>query len=189
VAAGRNGEVIAGLLSLPDAQRDDGGGSQVEISFVRQGSAKGVLPTTLIGRATLEGSTLRLETNSIPRADRLRDLVQSRLGGMATFRVREHADPVAGIHGKRAAPAPAPEPIPPEALEMVKAMQAEHYRRWLDEEIPALGGLTPRAAAKRKGAPREALHLLLAEIENSEAREPEAQRYDVAGLRRELGID
>ena len=180
-------EVIAGMLSLPDAQRDDDGGSPVEISFVRQGNAKGLLPTTLIGRATLEGATLRLETNSIPRADRLRDLVQSRLGGMVTLRVREHADPVAGLH--RGGPTPAPEQMPPEALEMVKAMQAEHYRRWLDEGIPALGGLTPRAAAKRKGAPRDALHLLLAEFENSEARQPAAQRFDVSSLRRELGID
>ena len=96
---------------------------------------------------------------------------------------------VAEHHGKRAAPAPAPEPMPPEALEMVKAMQAEHYRRWLDEEIPALGGLTPRAAAKGKGAPRDALRLLLAEFENSEARQPAALRFDVASLRRELGID
>jgi hypothetical protein len=29
--------------------------------------------------------------------------------------------------------------MPPEVLEVVKRMQAEHYRRWLDEEIPALG--------------------------------------------------
>lgn len=79
--------------------------------------------------------------------------------------------------------------MPPEALEIVRAMRAEHYRRWLDKGVPALGGLTPRAAAKRKGAPRETLRLLLAEIENSEARRPEAQRYDVAGLRRELGIE
>ncbi len=189
VAAGRADEVITGLLSLPDAQRDDDGGSPVEISFVRQGNAKGVLPTTLIGRATVEETTLRLETNSIPRADRLRALVQDRMGGTIAFRIREHVDPVAGLDRKRAVPAHAPEAMPPEALEMVKVMQAEHYRRWLDEEIPALGGLTPRAAAKRKGAPREALRLLLAEFENSEARQPTAERYDVTGLRRELGID
>lgn len=189
VAAGKTDEVTAGLLSLPGAQRDDDRGGPVEISFVRQGNARGVLPTTLIGRATLEGTTLRLETNSIARADRLRGRVQDQLGALAVFRVREHADPVAGLHAGRAAPAPAPEPMPPEALEIVKAMQAEHYRRWLDEEIPALGGLTPRAAATKKGAPRDALRLLLAEFENSEARRPAAQRFDVASLRRELGID
>lgn len=88
--------------------------------------------------------------------------------------------------GAAAAPT---EPMPPEMLAVVKRMQAEHYRTWVDEAIPALGGLTPRAAAKRKGAPREALRLLLAEFEHGEATRPPAQRIDVATLRRELGID
>jgi hypothetical protein len=73
-------------------------------------------------------------------------------------------------------------------LEVVKRMQAEHYQRWLDEEIPALGGLTPRQAAEKKGAPRKRLELLLAEIEHAEAGQPEAQRFDVAVLLHELGL-
>ncbi len=78
--------------------------------------------------------------------------------------------------------------MPPEVLEVVKRMQGEQYRSWLDEEIPALGGLTPREAAKRKGAPRKKLDLLLAEIEHAEAGQPEQQRFDVSVLRRELGV-
>ena len=79
--------------------------------------------------------------------------------------------------------------MPPEALEAVRQMQDEYYRRWLDMALPALGGLTPRAAAKRKGAPRKALELLLAEFEHAEARQPPGQRVDVAALRRELGVE
>jgi hypothetical protein len=79
--------------------------------------------------------------------------------------------------------------MPPEVLEVMKRMQAEHYRKWVDDAIPALGGLTPRAAAQRQGAPREALTLLLAELEHAEASQPPAQRFDVAALRRELGVD
>jgi hypothetical protein len=149
-----------------------------------------LLPTTLVGRAVLEGGVLRLETNSLGRADRLRKLVAERLGPLASFRIREHTDPVARLGGgaaRRGPPAPS-EPMPPEAIELVKRMQAEHYRRWLDEEIPALGGLTPRQAAKLKGAPRKRLELLLAEIEHAEAGQPEAQRFDVGVLRRDLGL-
>jgi hypothetical protein len=191
VAAEKAHEVVAALLDLPDARRDEGEeDGAITVSFVREGNAKGVLPTTLIGRAILEGGLLRLETNSMQRADRLRRLVAERLGALASFRIREHADPVAHLAeeaGRSARPA-APEPMPPEVLEVVRRMQAEHYRSWLDEEIPALGGLTPREAAKRKGAPRKSLELLLAEIEHAEAGQHEQQRFDVSVLRRELRV-
>jgi len=78
--------------------------------------------------------------------------------------------------------------IPPEAIQALKSMQEELHRRWLDEAIPALGGLTPREAAKRKGEPRKELELLLAEIEHAEARRPPDQRFDVSVLRHELGL-
>ncbi len=186
LAAGDLDRVIAGLLSLPDARRDDEGAGAAEISFVRQGNAKGLLPTTLVGRAIVEGTTLRLETNSVPRADGLKRQVLERLGALVRFQVRTHEDPVAGRAG-RATRAGEAAP-PPEAIAILRAVQVEHYRKWMDEPIPALGGLSPRAAARRKGAPRERLRLLLAEIENAEARAPEGQRFDVGSLRRELGV-
>jgi hypothetical protein len=187
VAAGKADAVVAALLAVPDARREeeeeeDGA---VTVSFIREGNAKGVLPTTLIGRAIVEGGLLRLETNSVQRADRLRRLMGERLGALVSFRMREHADPVAHLAQGATRTWPTP---PSEVLEVVKRMQAEHYQRWLDEEIPALGGLTPREAAKRKGAPRKSLELLLAEIEHAEAGEPEERRFDVSILRRELGV-
>lgn len=193
VAEGKEAAVLAGLLGLPDASRDEEapGVEGIAVSFVRQGNAKGLLPTTLMGRATLEGRALRLETNSLARADRLRSIVAGRLGPLVSFRIRDHADPVAGLAkgGGRGGPRRAPEPMPPEVLEVMKRMQAEHYRRWLDQANPALGGLTPRQAAGRKGKPRQQLELLLAELEHAEAGQPSQQRLDVAALRRELGLD
>lgn len=162
------------------------------MSFVREGNAKGMLPTTLVGRATLEGRTLRLESNSRARADRVRTLVAARLGPLASFRIREHADPVAGFGAGRDRgdrETPPREPPPPEVLEVMRRMQAEHYQRWLDESIPALNGLTPRQAAAKKGAPRKRLELLLAEIEHAEAGQASEQRFDVTILRRALGLD
>ncbi len=140
VAAGKADEVVVGLLDLPDAQRDDGEeDGAVTISFVRDGNAKGVLPTTLIGRAVLEGGLLRLETNSMQRADRLRSLVVEPLGALVTFRIREHSDPVAQMGeapGRRARPAPS-EPMPPEVFEVVKRMQAEHYQPLARRQDPS----------------------------------------------------
>ena len=107
------------------------------------------------------------------------------------FKIREHADPVAQLGGaKKRTTRPSPaEPIPPETLELIRQMQSEHYRRWLDNEIPALGGLSPREAAKRKGEPRRKLKVLLAENEHAEAGQPAEARFDVSALRRELGLE
>ena len=64
----------------------------------------------------------------------------------------------------------------------------DHYRRWVDEPLPALGGLSPRQAAR---APRrDALEALLRQIENLEdhRRARGVGFCDVAWLRRELGM-
>ncbi len=83
-------EIVQELLELPDARREEGEGPATEVNFVREGNAKGLFPTTHIGRATIEDGALRLESNSVERADRLRQLVEGRLGSLVTFRVREH---------------------------------------------------------------------------------------------------
>ena len=60
--------------------------------------------------------------------------------------------------------------------------------RWLDDSIPALAGLSPRRAARMpKMKPR--LVALLKELEHHEQHRPEAQRFDVGTLWRELGLD
>jgi hypothetical protein len=191
VAPEKADEIARALRALPGAEAEGDGedGGPVEIAFIREGNARGALPTTLVGRALLESSTLRLETNSVARANALRILVEDRLGPLVRFKIREHADPVAGLADGPASAPPPEEPMPPEALELVRRLMQEHYRRWLDEPIPALGGLTPRAASRKKGAPLEKLRLLLAEIEHHEALRPAEQRFDVQALRRELGLD
>jgi hypothetical protein len=193
IAPGKGDEVLDGILDLPDSRRDEDegtGSDRVTVEFVKEGNAKGMLPTTLVGRATIEGRALRLETNSRERADRLRALVTARLAASLSFRVREHAAPMSSAESPpRRQPTTSPEPVPPEVREVVRRMQVEYYQRWLDEEIPALGGLTPREAAARKGSPRKRLDLLLAEIEHHEAGQPEAQRFDVSVLRSALGLE
>ena len=42
-------------------------------------------------------------------------------------------------------PGPKPEPLPPE---VIAELEERMIRQWLDESIPALGGLTPREAAQ-----------------------------------------
>ena len=65
--------------------------------------------------------------------------------------------------------------LPPEALEQ---LQDRFERRWCDEHVPALGGLTPRQAAADPSR-REALERLLGEFERANR----AQPADAIGMR------
>ena len=75
--------------------------------------------------------------------------------------------------------------------EMSRQMQT----RWLDESVPAIGGLTPRKAAADPTR-REQLERLLAEFDRLDERMREADTdgmgrpmaFDTAELRRELGL-
>jgi len=188
VTAGREAAVREALLALPGAERaGDGRGDALEVVFL--GGKRD--PSTVVGAATLRGRTLRLESSSAARADRLRALVTGAAGAHLTFRARELQDPLAQL-GEARAPDPRtsrPAEVPAHVARALREYEHGLKLRWLDEEVPALGGLTPRAAVRRKGEPRRRLALLLDQFESMEARRPEAERFDVGILRRELGIE
>lgn len=138
---------------------------------------------------------VRVETNSIPRADLIRAQVETACAGMLRHRVREHSDVHSMLEAaQRGGATPGPMPgrgIPPEVeAKLIRDFKEKHFAAWPDQSLPALGGLTARQAAKA-GADADArreLELLLKAIEHSEASAPEAQRYDVNRLRAELGL-
>jgi len=71
---------------------------------------------------------------------------------------------------------------------MLRQFKVKTNRGWLDEEVPALGGLTPRKAARSKKW-RLALEVLVKEIEHAEERLPDEERVDLSFLRTELGLE
>jgi hypothetical protein len=81
--------------------------------------------------------------------------------------------------------------LPPEVeAEALKQFYDRHYRRWLDEPIPALGGRTPRHAVRLKSQRTKVIDLLK-QLEYGEAyavREGR-QPYDFGWLWHELGLD
>jgi hypothetical protein len=81
--------------------------------------------------------------------------------------------------------------FPPEVRAAItREWKDAHYRKWLDEEIPALDNQTPRHAVTLSTL-RPRVIDLLKELENSEARfagEGEIP-YDFGWLWRELGVE
>ena len=146
---------------------------------------------TVIGRIVLTPTRLRTETNSTRRADGLRAALEMQLRGAVRFRLRSEANTKSLIEQARASAGPlkrpARDPMPPEAIAVVRAFRQQHMTAWLDDSIPALGGLTPREAAK---SPRTRLQLevLLKEIERSEARLSVDEQIDLRPVFDALGF-
>jgi hypothetical protein len=140
----------------------------------------------VIGRAVVGATTMRVETNSVERADALRRRIEDACGGLVRHRLREHTDPLSTTASRGSARPSAPPP--PEMLDALRELKERHLEQWLDEQVPALGGKTPRQAA-RTARGREQVDVLLREMENHEGRMADGAMSDFPGLRARLGID
>ena len=138
---------------------------------------------TVIGRAEVEATTLRLETNSVPRADALRERIETACGARIRHRGREHTDPLVRRHQTERRP---PAPVSPDGERLVAEFKARHYAGWPDQPLPALNNRTPRECM-RTAAGRQQVDLLLKGIEHTEQRGPGVP-FDVSAIRRHLGL-
>lgn len=132
----------------------------------------------------LSGDTLQVEVNSENRGDRMTDLLKERFGEFITGIDREPVpfDPEAT--GRHLQP---DGDIPPEELERIRMEYLDsYYRKWVDEPVPALDGLTPRQASK-KDRSRKRLINLLREMESRP--DPGGEPYDFGWIREELGLE
>lgn len=185
--AGRRAEVIARLEKLEGAQEAVDENGEADVTFLKAGNAKMKdWENTVIGRAIVTAGKLKLETNSVKRADALRSRVEEGLQGFVRRRARQHSD-VEGLLANAPPGAPRLEETPPELKALVQQMKQQHMVRWLDEQIPALGGITPREAAQ-KPASRAKLDLLLRDFENNDAHRPPEERFDHQWVRAQLGL-
>ncbi len=182
--AGRD-ELVARLTAMAgDSASEDDARGATHLCFLRAGNAMhAAWENTVVANACIESDELRLETNSVRRADDLRRDVESACRDLVRFRNRTHTDPRDHPPGE---PEASP-PTPPEARELLRAFKERHYADWIDQSLPALRGRTPRAAA-HTATGRAELEALLKHMEHGENQLPPAERYDFATIRRTLGL-
>ncbi len=170
-------------------QNDDNEPGVRTFSFVRPGNAiHKSWDNTIVGSAELTERTLKLESNSIKRADALRTSVEAALAELLTFRIREHTDPRALLPGQDRGP-PRTDAIPDHIrVKVLLEYKTTHYATWADDALPGLRGKTPRQAMKSSKGRRE-VDGILKEMENHEGRLPENERYDFSVIRTELGFE
>jgi hypothetical protein len=191
------GHTAADLLA--DAERDEQGGLlSVEFPWLVKGNKQHThWDNTVLGRVVIDRGVLTVEVNSRRRARRIRKRIENRLRGVAAFEgeVAQSAEELfeaARASGedlderavRREQERLASDPV---AREFMERTRREHWERWLDLDVPALDGKTPRAAA-RDPRLRERLEALLLEFEWRNARPGNEMAPDVGALRRELGI-
>lgn len=164
-------------------------GEVFRCTFLREGNAMHASwENTIIGSAEVGADSLRLEANSVERADALCRRVEAACKGLVRHRSREKTEPSTMRQGMTGQPLAARRTRSPEELEALREVKASHYAAWVDSKLPALKGKSPRQAVRTK-AGRHEVDLLLKELENREAGLPVEERMDVSGLRRELGLE
>ena len=101
------------------------------------------------------GEQLEIVTNSRERGERGRALVESLAGDAVTYCVSVHQDPERAAFEALRTGEELPDPnadLDPRVQEQLRdhaeQYMAEHQVRWVDEEVPALDGATPRGAAR-----------------------------------------
>ncbi|WP_437787869.1 hypothetical protein [Sorangium sp. So ce1097] len=179
-------KLVAVLDGARDLSRD--GGEQVW-SWVGKGAQR----SEPVCRAFLriQQGRLEIQTNSRERGEAARALVERVAGAAVTYRITEHQDVeqamLAHPRGEAGgAPTPAPEALRQAAVQMLQ----QHYETWLDEPVPALDGLTPRAAASVDGLrPRVAGLIEGLERLYERALTEGAAAFDPTWLWEELGLE
>jgi len=149
---------------------------------------------TILGNIELTDKTLLLEANSRERAERGTAILAELAGaliGPALTEIETLEQVMAGRDGDEHLDQSGDLPAELQA-ELVHGALTDHYRRTLDEPIPALGDLSPRAAAQTAAGRRKVADWLK-HIENqtksgSSPDEPMAS-YDFTWLWRDLGLE
>ena len=183
---GAHAAVEAGLRTLDGVQPPEEDGER-SFTFLRAGNAMHKdWETTIVGSAWVFEESLKIQSNSIARADDLRRRIEAACGGLLRHRGREHSDPLS--RAERSTPAEPEAELPQDVQQqLVREFKERHYARWADEPLPALAGKSPRAAVRTKRG-RAQVDLLLRELEHLEGRLPAAERFDVSGLRAKLDL-
>jgi hypothetical protein len=175
-----------------DAKRDDAGRIiQVEIPWDRQEHRKiSGMPNTLLGRIVIDGHRLTGEVNSADRAAALRLEIDARLGDDGRFKVDEIQDIDSMMRQSEAGSAKMKTSREheelmqhPDVQAQVAEMMGKHWDSWVDQEIPALGGKSPRVAVKTADG-REAVEALLKDAESDRGKDSFTAQVNRKGTQR-----
>jgi hypothetical protein len=139
---------------------------------------------TLLGLLRIEPGRLTADVNSEERAARVREEIESRLGDRSVYVGSEESaleDLDAPIGD------PSDELTGPDVEALYAQLTERHWDELVDEQVPALGNETPRAAATT-ALGRERLEAMFAEFAWMNKEQPPYLRVNIDRLRERLGM-
>lgn len=175
-------DAAAAATALRRTLRDDGDGRFVE-TVERHGQ------DWTRGSITLKGDRATVEANSAERATSLERTLKRAAPGSRLVRREERDMDEAAADGRAAGPVAAPIDVSahPELAKAMDQMMRDFEANWVDEQIPALGGSTPRQAVTDPKT-RPKLDALLDDMEWELRRAGGTGLMDPARIRALLGL-
>jgi len=182
--------LLAKLRLLAELQEEPGQPGEAHFAWLETATGG---PRSVYGHVQIGGGHLRLEAQSRTRLQLGRGLIEIYAAhllkhqGDAFQSLDEIKRQVAASHEamERA------QPIPAELeREVILRMKAQHYAKWPDEALPALGGKTARQAVMTDSGRKAVLHLIR-DMEHDEARGAKEGQpaFDFNPLRKTLGLE
>jgi hypothetical protein len=179
---------------LGETELDAAGGAQYVVPWLVQGNRlHSDWENTSLGTIRVASTRIEAEVNSERRARRLRKEVERRLRDRVLFLRQETTSVDALLRERDGSETLAARKEHddlqkhPEVRARLREMEERHWDAWVDQPVPALGGLTPRAAAATPIG-RERLEALLNDFEfRNRQRDPD-QRTDIGRVRQALGL-
>jgi hypothetical protein len=173
---------------------------RVEIPWSRKGHKRSkALENTLLGQLVIDENALTVEVNSAQRAEVAREKIERLMGNAAIYKTTEiRSFDAFAAEGKAAGPDSKTDAQDqnalmqdPEVRRYVGEMLAAHWQGWVDQNIPALDGETPRQAVKTTDGRESVMALLLdAELHMAaDSHMSEAGVNAIKKVRRELGLE
>jgi hypothetical protein len=163
----------------------------------KQGKAVSYLSTMddgsiVLGTLELKATILELHVNSASRAERGRAMLEALLDGLVGMPLMERQTIEQALAEQdESGETPTSSGLTPEEeRQLIHSSMDDHYRRQLDEPLPALGNKSPREAARSKPG-REKLVAWLKLLENHAATiNPDGPMgsYDLSWLWHELNV-
>jgi len=188
---------------LAESDNDENGVlRRVQFPWQKRGNAKHKgWDNTVLGTLGIDGSRLTAEVNSQARAKLIREIVEERLGSKAKYlateiqsteamlkRVADERNGPGNEHTRPGREEQERLAALPEVRQAIAAQMRAHFEQWPDQEIPALGGQTPREAVKDPEG-REMVEALILEMErHGQAMSPRLDPSIVRELRHRLGL-
>ncbi len=154
------------------------------------------MDNTILGFISIDKNRMTIEVNSENRAKRARAEVESRLKNSASYRTTEitsFESLMKNSSEKIKTNVRGHEDIIklPEVRKEMEKFFANHWKDWINEKIPALGGKSPKQAVKTPDG-RESVEALLKDAENSLKDDKEFGSFQInciKEVRTKLGLD